>query len=134
MRQGYRSDDYWVTLSEHHAGQRLKKSLRFRWLTLKTPWRKSDPNSTSELRGQDFGPTAAKEQHMTIRTQLTVAIDDVCNRFSPIVCNFLDDRWLVMMALMEAPDLNDDELAAKVGLSQSQVKKIFREVEFGSVG
>ena len=66
---------------------------------------------------------------MTIRTQLTVAIDDVCNRFSPIVCNFLDDRWLVVMALMEAPDLNDDELAAKVGLSQSQVKKIFREVE-----
>ena len=71
---------------------------------------------------------------MTIRTQLTVAIDEVCNRFSPIVCNFLDDRWLVMMALMEAPDLNDDELAAKVGLSQSQVKMIFREVEFGSGG
>ena len=65
---------------------------------------------------------------MTIRTQLTVAIDDVCNKFSPIVCNFLDDRWLVVMALMEAPDMNDDELAAKVGLSQSQVKKIFREV------
>ncbi len=39
-----------------------------------------------------------------------------------------------MMALMEAPDLNDDELAAKVGLSQSQVKRIFREVEFGSGG
>ena len=71
---------------------------------------------------------------MTIRTQLTEAIDDVCNKFSPIVCNFLDDRWLVVMALMEAPDMNDDELAAKVGLSQSQVKKIFREVEFGSGG
>ena len=98
------------------------------------PWRTSEPNSTPELRGQDFGPTAAKEQHMTIRTQLTVAIDDVCNKFSPIVCNFLDDRWLVVMALMEAPDLNDDELAAKVGLSQSQVKKIFREVEVGSGG
>ena len=85
--------------------------------------------------GQDFGPTAAKkEQHITIRTQLTVAIDDVYNKFSPIVCNFLDDRWLVVMALMEAPDMNDEELAAKVGLSQSQVKKIFREVEFGSGG
>jgi transcription initiation factor IIE alpha subunit len=71
---------------------------------------------------------------MTIRTQLTEAIDDVCNRFSPIVCNFLDDRWLVVMALMEAPDLKDEELAAKVGLSQSQVKKIFREVGFGSGG
>jgi len=71
---------------------------------------------------------------MTIRTQLTVAMDDVCNKFSPIVCNFLDDRWLVVMALMEAPDLNDDELASKVGLSQSQVKKIFREVGVGSGG
>ncbi len=90
------------------------------------PWRTSEPNSTSELRGQEFGPTAAKEKHMTIRTQLTVAIDDVCN--------FLDDRWLIVMALMEAPDLNDDELAAKVGLSQSQVKKIFREVGVGSGG
>ena len=106
-----------------------------RYRKLCEPWRKPEPNSNSELRGQDFGPTAAKkEQHITIRTQLTVAIDDVCNRFSPIVCNFLDDRWLVVMALMEAPDLNDDELAAKVGLSQSQVKKIFREVEFGSGG
>ncbi len=71
---------------------------------------------------------------MTIRTQLTVAVDDVCNKFSPIVCNFLDDRWLVVMALMEAPDMNDDELAAKVGLSQSQLKKIFREVGVGSGG
>ena len=71
---------------------------------------------------------------MTIRTQLTVAIDDVCNKVSPIVCNFLDDRWLIVMALMEAPDLNDDELAAKVGLSQNQVKKIFREVGVGSGG
>lgn len=67
---------------------------------------------------------------MTIRTQFTVAIDDVCKKFSPIACRFLDDRWLVVMALMEAPDLNDDELAVKVGLSQSQVKKIFRDVEF----
>ena len=98
------------------------------------PWRKSEPNSTSELREQDFGATAAKEKHMTIRTQLTVAMYDVCNRFSPIVCNFLDDRWLIVMALMEAPDLNDDELAAKVGLSQNQVKKIFREVGVGSGG
>ncbi len=71
---------------------------------------------------------------MTIRTQLTVALDDVYNKFSTIACNFLDDRWLVVMALMEAPDLNDDELAAKVGLSQSQVKKIFREMKFGSGG
>lgn len=105
-----------------------------RYRKLFKPWRKPHLNSTSELRGQDFGPTAAKEQPMTIRTQLTEAIDDVCNRFSPIVCNFLDDRWLVVMALMEAPDLKDEELAAKVGLSQSQVKKIFREVGFGSGG
>lgn len=71
---------------------------------------------------------------MTIRTQLTVALDDVYNKFSPIVCNFLDDRWLIVMALMEAPDMNDEELAAKVGLSKSRVKKIFREVEFGGGG
>jgi AraC-like DNA-binding protein len=38
------------------------------------------------------------------------------------------------MALMEAPDLNDEELAVKVGLSQSQVKRIFREVGDGSGG
>jgi hypothetical protein len=57
---------------------------------------------------------------MTIRTQLTVALNDVCNKFSPIACNFLDDRWLIVMALMEAPDMNNAELAAKVGLSQSQ--------------
>jgi hypothetical protein len=71
---------------------------------------------------------------MTIRTQLTVALDGVYNKFSPIASNFLDDRWLVVMALMEAPDMNDDELAAKVGLSQSQLKKIFREVGVGSGG
>ena len=71
---------------------------------------------------------------MTIRTQLTVALDDVYNKFSPIVCNFLDDRWLIVMALMEAPDMNDEELAAKVGLSKSRVKKIFREVDFGGGG
>ena len=105
-----------------------------RYRKLFKSWRTPESNSTSELRGQDFGPTAAKEQPMTIRTQLDVAIDDVHNKFSPIVCNFLDDRWLVVMALMEAPDLNDDELAAKVGLSQSQVKKIFREVGDGSGG
>ena len=35
---------------------------------------------------------------------------------------------------VEAPALNDDELGVKVGLSQSQVKKIFSEVEFGSGG
>ena len=41
---------------------------------------------------------------------------------------------LIVMALMEAPDMNDEELGVKVGLSQSQVKKIFSEVEFGSGG
>jgi hypothetical protein len=105
-----------------------------RYRKLFKSWRTPESNSTPELREQDFGPIAAKEQHMTIRTQLTVTIDDVCNKFSTIACNFLDDRWLVVMALMEAPDLNDEELAVKVGLSQSQVKKIFREVGVGSGG
>jgi hypothetical protein len=59
-----------------------------RYRKLFKSWRTPESNSTSELRGQDFGPTAAKEQPMTIRTQLTVDIDNVCNKFSPIACNF----------------------------------------------
>lgn len=66
---------------------------------------------------------------MIIRTQLAVAIDNVYQKFSPMACQFLDDRWLVVMALMEAPDLDEVQLASKVGLSQSQVKKIFKEVD-----